>query len=145
MTSRQGKGLKIAAVLELVLAAGIVSFWIAYFSADMVQISDPVLKEKYLAFESAFPVPDAYLSVVLVIGGIGLLRKKAYGRLFSLIGGASLVFLGLLDISFNTLHGIYRLGFGEAVMNLFINLMCLGTGVFLIVVVWASIKKGHHP
>lgn len=136
MTSRQGKGLKIAAVLELVLAAGIVSFWIAYFSADIVQINDPVLKEKYLAFESAFPVPDAYLSVVLVIGGIGLLRKKAYGRLFSLIGGASLVFLGLLDISFNTLHGIYRLGFGEAVMNLFINLMCLGTGVFLIVVVW---------
>jgi len=136
MTSRQGKGLKIAAVLELVLAAGIVSFWIAYFSADIVQISDPILKEKYLAFESAFPVPDAYLSVVLVIGGIGLLRKKAYGRLFSLIGGASLVFLGLLDISFNTLHGIYRLGFSEAVMNLFINLMCLGTGVFLIVVVW---------
>lgn len=145
MTSRQGKGLKIAAVLELVLAAGIVSFWIAYFSADIVQISDPILKEKYLAFESAFPVPDAYLSVVLVIGGIGLLRKKAYGRLFSLIGGASLVFLGLLDISFNTLHGIYRLGFSEAVMNLFINLMCLGTGVFLIVVVWASIKKGYHP
>ncbi|MCK4556573.1 MAG: hypothetical protein KAU47_03585, partial [Candidatus Aminicenantes bacterium] len=90
MTSRQGKGLKIAAVLELVLAAGIVSFWIAYFSADIVQINDPVLKEKYLAFESAFPVPDAYLSVVLVIGGIGLLRKKVYGRLFSLIGGASL-------------------------------------------------------
>jgi arginine exporter protein ArgO len=136
MTSRQGKGLKIAAVLELVLAAGIVSFWIAYFSADIVQINDPVLKEKYLAFESAFPVPDAYLSVVLVIGGIGLLRKKVYGRLFSLIGGASLIFLGLLDVSFNTLHGIYRLGFGEAVMNLFINLMCLGTGVFLIVVVW---------
>ncbi len=145
MTSRQGKGLKIAAVLELVLAAGIVSFWIAYFSADIVQISDPILKEKYLAFESAFPVPDAYLSVVLVIGGIGLLRKKAYGRLFSLIGGASLVFLGLLDISFNTLHGIYRLGFSEAVMNLFINLMCLGTGVFLILIVWASIKKGYHP
>lgn len=136
MTTRQGKGLKIAAVMELVLAAGIVSFWIAYFSADIVQINDPVLKEKYLAFESAFPVPDAYLSVVLVIGGIGLLRKKAYGRLFSLIGGASLVFLGLLDISFNTLHGIYRLGFGEAVMNLFINLMCLGTGVFLILIVW---------
>ena len=136
MTSRQGKGLKIAAVLELVLAVGIVSFWIAYFSADIVQINDPVLKEKYLAFESAFPVPDAYLSVVLVIGGIGLLRKKAYGRVFSLIGGASLIFLGLLDVSFNTLHGIYRLGFGEAVMNLIINLMCLGAGVFLIVVVW---------
>ena len=136
MTAGQGKGLKIAAVLELVMAVGIVSFWIAYFSADIVQIDDPVLKQKYLAFESAFPVPDAYLALVLVIGGIGLLRKKAFGLLFSLIGGASLIFLGLLDVSFNTLHGIYGLGFSEAVMNLFINLMCLGTGVFLLVIVW---------
>ncbi len=144
MTTRQGKGLKIAAILELVLAAGIVSFWIAYFSADIVQISDPVLKQKYLAFESAFPVPDAYLALVLVIGGIGLLRKKSFGRLFSLMGGASLIFLGLLDISFNTLHGIYRLGLGEAVMNLAINLICLGTGIFLVMVIWASQKKRYH-
>ncbi|MGD2295599.1 MAG: hypothetical protein PVF22_07160 [Candidatus Aminicenantes bacterium] len=141
MIARQEIGLKIAAVLELVLAAGIVSFWIAYFSADIVQISDPVLKQKYLAFESAFPVADGYLSIVLVIGGIGLLRKKSFGRLFSLIGAASLIFLGLLDVSFNTLHGIYCLGFVEAAMNLAINLICLGSGVFLILVVWASTKK----
>jgi len=126
----------IAAVLELVLVVGIVLFWVNFFLADGVHISDPRLKEKYLAFESAFPVPDAYLIVVLVIGSIGLLRKKSYGRLFSLIGGASLVFLGLLDISFNTQHGIYRLGLGEAVLNLFINLICLGVGVFLILIVW---------
>lgn len=136
MNNRHGKGLTIAAILELVLAAGFVLFWVAFFFADLVQISDPHLEEIYLAFESAFPVADGYLSVVLVIGGVGLLRKKSYGRLFSLIGGSSLVFLGLLDISFNTQHGIYLLRFGEAAMNLFINLMCLGAGVFLILIVW---------
>jgi hypothetical protein len=136
MNNRHYKGLTIAAILELVLAAGFVLFWITFFSVDLVQISDPHLEEIYLAFESAFPVADGYLSVVLVIGGVGLLRKKSYGRLFSLIGGSSLVFLGLLDITFNTRYGIYLLGWGEAVMNLFINLLCLGAGVFLILMVW---------
>ncbi len=136
MNNRQRKKFIVAAGLELVLAVGIVLFWVAFFTADEAHISDPRLKEKYLAFESAFPVPDAYLSIVLVIGSIGLLRKKSFGRLFSLIGGASLIFLGLLDISFNTQHGIYLLGLGEAVLNLFINLMCLGVGVFLVLTVW---------
>jgi arginine exporter protein ArgO len=136
MNNRQRKKFILAAVLELVLVVGIVLFWVAFFTADETHISDPRLKEKYLAFESAFPVPDAYLSVVLIIGSIGLWRKKSYGRLFSLIGGASLIFLGLLDISFNTQHGIYSLGLGEAVLNLFINLICLGVGVFLVLTVW---------
>jgi hypothetical protein len=136
INNRQRKKFILAAVLELVLVVGIVLFWVDFFLADGVKISDPLLKEKYLAFESAFPAPDAYLSIVLVIGSIGLWRKKSYGRLFSLIGGASLIFLGLLDISFNTLHGIYCLGLGAAAFNLFINLMCLGVGVFLVLIVW---------
>lgn len=136
MNNRQKNEFIIAAVLEVVLAVGIVLFWVVFFTAGEVHMSDPQLKEKYLAFESAFPVPDAYLVIVLVVGSIGLWRQKSYGRLFSLIGGASLVFLGLLDVSFNTQHGIYRLGLGEAVLNLFINLMCLGVGVFLILTVW---------
>ena len=136
MNNRQRKQFILAAILELALVVGIVLFWVAFFTTDEVQIRDPRLKEKYLAFESAFPIPDAYLSIVLVIGSIGLWRKKSYGRLFSLLGGASLVFLGLLDISFNAQHGIYRLGWGEAALNLFMNLMCLGVGVFLILTVW---------
>ena len=138
MTTQRKKGLVIAAILELALAVGIVSFWTAFFTTDMIRMDDPRLKEIYMAFESAFPVADGYLSVVLVVGAVGLLRKKAFGRLFSLVGGASLVFLGLLDISFNTLHGIYRLGLGEAVMNLSVNLICLGAGIFLILVIWES-------
>ncbi len=138
MNKPLSKKMKVAAVLELALAAGMISFWIAFFTSDLVQIEDPKLREDYLAFESAFPVPDTCLALVLIIGGVGLLRRKAYGRLFSLIGGAGLVFLGLLDVSFNTQHGIYTLGLDEAIMNLSINLLCLGTGVFLILTIWKS-------
>ncbi len=126
------------AIMELAIAAGIISFWIAFFSTDLVSIDDPHLKEIYLAFESAFPVADIYLSILLIIGGIGLLKKMSFGFLFSLLGGASLVFLRLLDISFNTQHGIYLLGIGEAVLNIFINSLCLGGGIFLIVTIWKN-------
>ncbi len=126
------------AIMELAIAAGIISFWIAFFSTDLVSIDDPHLKEIYLAFESAFPVADIYLSILLIIGGIGLLKKVSFGFLFSLLGGASLIFLGLLDISFNTQHGIYLLGIGEAILNIFINLLCLGGGFFIIFTIWKN-------
>jgi hypothetical protein len=128
--------IKVAAIMELALAVGIVSFWIAFFTTDLISIDDPHLKEIYLAFESAFPVPDVYLSIVLTIGGIGLLRKRSYGYFFSLMGGASLIFLGLLDISFNIQHGIYLTGVAEGIMNILINLLCFGGGIFLVLIIW---------
>ncbi|HEB34348.1 hypothetical protein LCGC14_2155140 [marine sediment metagenome] len=134
------KTVKFASIMELAIAVGIISFWIAFFSADLVNIDDPHLEEIYMAFESAFPVADISLSIVLIIGGIGLLKKMPFGVLFSLLGGASLIFLGLLDVSFNTQQGIYLLGIGEAILNISINLLCLGGGVFLIVTIWKNRK-----
>ncbi len=132
------KTVKFSAVMELAIAVGIISFWLVFFSADLVNIDDPHLEEIYMAFESAFPVADISLSIVLIIGGIGLLKKVSFGFLFSLLGGASLIFLGLLDVSFNTQHGIYLLGIGEAILNIFINSLCLGGGLFLIVTIWKN-------
>ncbi len=134
------KTVKFASIMELAIAVGIISFWIAFFSADLVNIDDPHLEEIYMAFESAFPVADISLSIVLIIGAIGLLKKMPFGVLFSLLGGASLIFLGLLDVSFNTQQGIYLLGIGEAILNISINLLCLGGGVFLIVTIWKNRK-----
>ncbi len=133
------------AVMELVVALGIIGFWAAYFSTDMVNIADARLKEVYTAFESAFPVADLYLAAVLIAGGVGLLKKRLYGYVFSLMGGASLIFLGLLDVSFNLQQGIYLLGAGEAVLNVSINAMCLGFGVFLVFSVWKNRGKLALP
>jgi hypothetical protein len=124
--------LPVIAVMELAVALGIIAFWVAFFSTDIVNIEDSRLKDIYLAFESAFPVADLYLAVMLVIGGIGLFKERFYGTVFTLMGGASLIFLGLLDISFNTQQGIYFLGVEEAVMNVFINSLCVGFGTTLV-------------
>ncbi len=132
------KIIPVIAVMELAVAFGIIAFWVAFFSTDMVNIEDSRLKDVYLAFESAFPVADCYLAVMLAIGGIGLLKRRYYGAVFSLMGGASLIFLGLLDISFNTQQGIYSLGVEEAVMNVFINTLCIGFGTYLVRSVWKN-------
>jgi len=133
--------MKVAAVLELVLAGGFLAFWAAFFLTDMVDIADPRLREVYLAFESAFPPADILLAIALASGGIGLLRGKPHGRLLTLAGGGALVFLGLLDVSFNVQQGIYSLGPGEAVLNGAINFACLASGILLIHTIWVvSIK-----
>jgi len=130
------------AVMELAVAFGIIVFWAAFFSADMVNIEDSRLKEIYTAFESAFPVADFYLAFMLITGAVGLLKRKFYGTVFSLMGGASLIFLGLLDVSFNTQQGIYSLGLEEAVMNIFINSLCIGFGFYLVRAMWKG-KTGQ--
>jgi hypothetical protein len=129
---------RLIALWELALAVGILTFWIFFFSADLVRIEDQKSREIYQAFESAFPLADAFLFFTLFIGGIGLLRKKSYGHLFSLLAGACLIFLGLLDISFNAQQGIYRLGIREAMINVFINLLCLGSGIVLLSALWKN-------
>lgn len=123
---------KAAVMIELVAAFGIVAFWTVYFTADLVRIEDARLKDVYIAYESAFPPADLALAGLLAAAGIALWRGKRSGILLSLLGGSCLVFLGLLDVSFNAQQGIYALGPGEAVMNMGINGACLGLGIFLI-------------
>ena len=133
-------------ILELTVAFGIAAFWVAFFAFDLVNIQDSRVREIYLAFETAFPLADLYLVMMLVIGGIGLLKQKPFGYVFSLMGGALLIFLGLLDVSFNAQQGIYLLGLEEAVFNIGINSLCIGFGVFLVLHVrLRSNRQGVSP
>jgi hypothetical protein len=131
--------------VEFAVAVGIFLFWIAFFTQDVVSIQDPQLKKIYLAFESAFPIADFYLALMLIIGGIGLLRNRLYGYFFSVIAGASLIFLGLLDVSFNFLNGLYALGAQETVFNVLINFACLSFGIYLLLAIWKSKTMGNQP
>jgi hypothetical protein len=123
---------RVTAALEMAVAFGIVAFWTAFFTADLVGIEDGRLKDVYLAYESAFPPADLCLAGLLAAAGIALWRGKRSGALLSLLGGSCLVFLGLLDVSFNAQQGLYALGLSETVMNIGINGACLGLGTLLI-------------
>ncbi len=145
MTGNSPRQSVFVAVWELVIAAGIVLFWAAFFITGPVSIADPKLEDIYLAFETAFPVADFVLAAVLVLAAAGLLRKRSWGRPCTLIGGGMLVFLGLLDTSFNLLQGIYRLGAVEAILNGAINLLSLGSGISLSFWAGRTIAGGPSP
>lgn len=59
--------------------------------------------------------------------------------------GASLIFLGILDVSFNFISGLYALGVQETVFNLVINFACLSFGTFLLLAIWRIKRMGNQP
>ncbi|MBC8512534.1 MAG: hypothetical protein H8D32_06090, partial [Dehalococcoidia bacterium] len=58
-------------VLEIITAAGLILFWIGFFTVGMAPETPP---ECYFAYEHAFPLPDILLAMVLLASGILLLK-----------------------------------------------------------------------
>lgn len=120
----------VLAVLLLVTAAGIVVYWVL-FALDVVEATG---EDWYLRFERAFPVPDVATALAATAGGVGLLLGRPWGDAFALVAAGGLVFLGLIDISFNVQNGLYRKLPGSAEMwtEAVINVWTLGLGVWLV-------------
>lgn len=125
----------IIAILEIVLAIGFIGFW-GYFFA--VELKNPENTEVYLAFEKSFPIPDlGFITPCLLISAIGLLLDEFFGVFFAIVAGGGLIFLGLLDISFNIQNGGYTKSLEDTIMNLFINLVCVIFGPVLLIYAWS--------
>jgi hypothetical protein len=125
------------AVVQAAFAAGIVLWWIAFF---LVFRSDPVNTPEYLAVEGAFPPADlGWLAPLLVTAALGNLRGRRWGTRFTLMSGAVLVFLGLLDMSFNLQSGLYVRSAFDGLLNASVNVACLAFG--LVSVAWALQRK----
>lgn len=114
------------------------AYWLIYFLSGEVQVRQD---EVYLAFENAFPAADAWMAVCALLGAFGLLRKQAKGFLFGLLAGSSMIFLGLMDVTFNLNQGIYALGGMETAIEVVINLFCLMVGPLMINYLWKNRKK----
>lgn len=138
---------KVIPILQLILALGIAGFWVLYFFEQSCQVplqscaqnptADCLPKliqcERYRGFENSFPVPDLLLlTPLLIVGAIGLWRDRRYGVIASLMAGTALIFLGLLDVSFNIPNGRYAIDVVEGTMNVLINGVCLIFGLLLV-------------
>jgi hypothetical protein len=119
-------GLKAIAVLELLTGIGIILFWIGFFTIGLAPENPPLC---YFAYEHSFPLPDALLAIVLLAAGVQLMLNKPWGSRLSLAASGALVFLGLLDFSFNILNGIYMTSAIDMILNAFINVWCVGFGI----------------
>ncbi|MHA2501217.1 MAG: hypothetical protein ACXAEL_16740, partial [Candidatus Hodarchaeales archaeon] len=78
--------------------------------------------------ESSFPLPDAWIVLLLLISAYGILRNEAFGRPTAIAAGGALVFLGLIDIAFNFQQNIYS----QNPLEIAINTASVVGGLFLI-------------
>jgi len=119
--------------IEAATGIGIILFWIGFFTVGLAP-SDPPLG--YFTFEHAFPIPDTMLAMTLLTAAVCVRDPdpghRELGRLLSLAAAGALIFLGLLDASFNAQHGIYTLSVFDGVLAAVINSWCVGAGLAVI-------------
>lgn len=126
---------RIIAYVEIVGALLITGFWIGWYAGILksFQLGDP-LYEVYIAFESSFPIADSWIIILLLVSAVGILKENRRAPLIATAAGGSLVFLGLIDASFNLQQGVYL----HDPLSILINLSCLLGGIFL--VLWFALK-----
>ena len=117
-------------ILSIITAAGLVLFWIGFFTIGLAPENPP---DGYFVYEHSFPVPDIILAIVLIAGSVLYMTGGAHGNTLLVAGGGAMVFLGVLDISFNLQNGMYSISVMDMILNAFINLWCVIFGVLIVV------------
>ena len=121
----------ILAILQIILAIGIVGFWIFFFK---VENKDPEKEEWYLKHERSFPLPDiGLITVCLLLAAAGLLIGERFGLFFTIVASGGLMFLGLIDLSFNLQNGLFKTKNLDAYMSISIVSIVLIMGVLSII------------
>ncbi len=122
-------------VLLIGTAIGLIYYWIDFYIKGGVQA---INEDWYIRFQKAFTAADLWVAICALVGAIGLLVGQTFGAFFTLIASSSLIFLGLMDVTFNIQNNLYRLigTSGQMKFELFINLWTLGLGIALIVFLW---------
>jgi hypothetical protein len=112
-------------ILQLLTAIGLLAFWTAFFTVGFVNEAYPAC---YETFEHCFPLPDGFIAIVLMAAWMAYGKNRDRYIQLTRIAGGAMIFLGLCDISFNTLNNMYSISTAELLMNGFINIWCLGFG-----------------
>ncbi len=131
--------LQIIASLMLIAAVFDAFYWFCYlFFPEIVQ---SYTEKWYLTYEDSFPLADVWLGIALLIASIYLLRfgtNRNIGPFFSMISGALLLYLGLLDLLFNVNNDIFSTFGLEQAIEATIVVFCLLYGPFLIIFFWKN-------
>jgi hypothetical protein len=120
-------------LLQILTGAGLILFWLLFFTIGLAPANPP---PGYFEFEHSFAGPDLLLACALIYAGVQWRAAEGrhhIARPLSLMCAGALIFLGLLDVSFNLRSGIYTAGWGDGLGALAINVWCLGFGGYLAV------------
>ena len=122
--------LKTIARLQLLTAAGLLVFWLLFFTVGLAPADPPF---GYFVFEHTFTVPDIILALAFIRAGTWLLSedgvRRSRGRALSLVCSGALLFLGMLDISFDVRNSFFSLLSLATIVEMAVDAWCIGFGV----------------
>ena len=123
----------ILSILLILTAIFTIYFWVDFFFKGHVKVTE---EEWYIKFESAFPIADFWMATCALIGAVGILTGQSFGPFFALLAASSLIFLALMDITFNVQNKMYHRirKSREMAFELVINVWCLTLGIALTLV-----------
>ena len=134
-TGKLPKGFVVLAIILTIFALGTVAFWAVFFTMGLVSASD---RPAYLEHEKSFPLADLYMVVCLLIGAVGLLRRRTWGLLFGHLGASATIFLGLMDTLYALQNGLIKDFSFASIETFVICAICLILGPVTIIYLWRN-------
>ena len=135
----RGKGLVLGALIVALIL--IFAYWIIWYGVDR-NILASSHAASYYTFENAFPLADSWLALALVLGIAGLVRRRAYGLLWILLGGGAGIFLGCMDVLFDLENHIYTGAPGAdasaPIIEVAINVITFTFGIAIVTWAWRN-------
>jgi hypothetical protein len=112
------------------LVAGIVTYWTNVLMGGALGSSDA-----YLEFSAAFPPADFTMGPCAATAAETLRRRKPVCILWCLVTAGALAFIGIVDVTYNLQHGMYRSDMATAWEG-FVNMYSLTFPVWLARFTW---------
>lgn len=110
-------------------AIGVVLFWISFFWGGAVHTSD---NDCYVVFERNFVAADIFTAIAALLCAEKLRRGKKSALIWGGVSAGGILFLLLMDLSWNLLQGAYsNFSFAMLTENM-INIFCAIFGPYLI-------------
>jgi hypothetical protein len=123
-------------ILAIVLTC---AYWLIWFGVDR-NILASSHAGSYYTFENAFPLADGWLVLTLLLGVVGLARRRPFGLLATLLAGGAGVYLGCMDVLFDLENHIYVVPqSGDAsgpFIEITINVLTFMLAILIITWVW---------
>jgi hypothetical protein len=104
-------------------------YWVVYFATGNLTPSPTDVGQR---FELAFPAADMWMAIAAALGAIGLQRGARWGRAMAIAAGSAMLYLALMDITFDLENGVYFLIRGQVIVEMIINATCVIGSLYLL-------------
>jgi hypothetical protein len=133
------RGLRLVLAGMILAIVLICAYWLIWFGIDR-NILASSHTSAYYTFENAFPLADGWLALALVFAVVGLLLRRPWGLLATLLAGGAGIYLGCMDVLFDLENHIYTIQPGSdasgPIIEMTINALTFLLGIVIIAWVW---------